>query len=105
MAPSSRGWAGGEVFTQVETKLKKLIEVTDEGLEGLLGQQITLLCMNYIYTGKLTGVNDKFVQIADPKIVYETGEWSSKSWMDAQAPPSDVLYVCLSAVESYGVLK
>lgn len=85
--------------------MKKLIEVTDEGLEGLLGQQVTLLCMNYIYTGKLTGVNDRFVQLADPKIVYETGEWSSKDWKDAQPLPSKVVYVCLSAVESYGALK
>jgi hypothetical protein len=85
--------------------MKKLIEVTDEGLEGLLGQQVTLLCMNYIYTGKLTGVNDKFVQLTDPKIVYETGEWSSNDWKDAQTLKTDLLYVCLSAVESYGVLK
>jgi hypothetical protein len=85
--------------------MKKLIEVSDEGLEGLLGQQVTLLCMNYIYTGQLTGVNDKFVQLTKPKIVYETGEWGSNSWKDAQSLPNDVLYVCLSAVESFGVLK
>jgi hypothetical protein len=85
--------------------MKKLIEVSDEGLEGLLGEQVTLLCMNYIYTGKLTGVNERFVQLTEPKIVYETGEWSAKPWKDAQELPSSVLYVCLSAVESYGVLK
>lgn len=85
--------------------MKKLIEVSDEGLEGLLGQQVTLLCMNYIYTGQLTGVNDRFVQLTKPKIVYETGDWSAKSWKDAQELPSEVLYVCLSAVESYGVFR
>ena len=53
--------------------MKKLIEVTDEGLEGLLGKRVTLLCMNYFYTGTLTGVNDKCVQLTSPKIVYETG--------------------------------
>ena len=85
--------------------MKKLIEVDNEGLEGLLGEQVTLLCMNYIYTGKLTGVNEKFVQLSSPQIVYETGEWSAKSWKDAQALPSDVLYICLSAVEAFGRLK
>ena len=85
--------------------MKKLIDVSDEGLEGLLGKRVTLLCMNYIYTGELTGVNERFVQLSKPKIVYETGEWGSKDWKDAQSLPSDVLYVCLSAVESYGELK
>lgn len=85
--------------------MKKLIEVTDEGLEGLLGQKVTLLCMNYFYTGELTGVNDKFVQLSKPSIVYETGEWSSKDWKDAQKLPCDVLYVSTASIESFGVLK
>lgn len=84
--------------------MKKLIEVDNEGLEGLLGQRVTLLCMNYIYTGVLSGVNDTFVQLTEPKLVYETGEWTAKEWKDAQSMPSP-LYVCLSAVESFGAMK
>ena len=85
--------------------MKKLIEVTDEGMEGLLGKRVTLLCMNYFYTGTLTGVNDKCVQLTSPKIVYETGEWSAKEWGDAQSLPCEVLYVSIAAIESFGELK
>lgn len=85
--------------------MKKLIEVTDEGMEGLLGKVVTLLCMNYFYCGTLTGVNEKCVQLTDPRIVYETGEWSSKTWKDSQALPCKVLYVQCSAIESFGELK
>ena len=85
--------------------MKKLIEVSDEGLEGLLGEVVTLLCMNYFYTGKLTGVNEQCVQLQNPKIVYETGNWKEPAWGDAQALPTEHLYVNISSVESFGVLK
>jgi len=85
--------------------VKKLIEVADEGMEGLLGKRVALLCMNYIYHGTLTGVNDTCIQLSDPKIVYETGEWSSKHWQDAQALPCKVLYVQTAAIESFGEMK
>ena len=84
--------------------MKKIVEVSDEGLEGLLGETVTLLCMNYFYTGKLIGVNATCVKLENPSIVYETGEWSSKSWKDAQKLPGDI-YVQVSAIEAFGVLK
>jgi hypothetical protein len=84
--------------------MKKLIEVNDEGLEGLLGETVTLFCMNYFYTGKLTGVNDSCVKLEDPSIVYETGEWSKKDWSDAQKLPGDI-YVQCAAIESFGIMK
>ena len=46
--------------------MKKIVEVSGEGLEGLMGEQVTLFCMNYFYTGKLTGVNDNDVQLQNP---------------------------------------
>lgn len=84
--------------------MRKLIEVNDEGLEGLLGEVVTLFCVNYFYTGKLTGVNDSCVRLDDPSIVYETGEWSSKSWADAQKLPNSI-YVQCAAIEAFGVMK
>ena len=84
--------------------MRKIVEVSDEGLEGLLGETVTLLCINYFYTGRLVGVNDSCVKLEGPKIVYETGEWSSKSWKDAQALPGDI-YVQVAAIEAFGVLK
>ena len=59
--------------------MKKLVEQVDgEGLEGLLGEEVLLLCANYFYTGKLTGVNKTCVLLTDPSIVYETGDWKIK---------------------------
>ena len=84
--------------------MKKIVEDKDDGLLSLLGENVTFLCMNYFYTGKLIGVNETCVKLEDPKIVYETGEWSTKSWKDAQSLPGDI-YVQVAAIEAYGVLK
>ena len=85
--------------------MKRLIEeVSGEGLESLMGQRVTFFCMNYIYTGKLVGVNDTQVKLTDAVIVYETGELTTKDWKDAQNLPND-LYLLLNSVESYMVLK
>jgi hypothetical protein len=85
--------------------MKKLIEQVDgEGLESLLGQQVTFFCMNYIYTGKLMGVNDTCVLLQDPKIVYETGAFTDAGWKDAQ-PVCPQLYIQTASIESFGVVK
>lgn len=87
--------------------MKKIVnvqEVSGEGLMGLLGERITLFCMNYIYTGKLAGVNDSCVLLEDAAIVYETGALDNKSWQDAQNLPGN-WYVQIAAIESFGVLK
>lgn len=86
--------------------MKKLIEVVKvegEGFEALLGKSILLFCMNYIYTGKLVGVNTTFVQIEGAQIVYETGPFSSNSYKDAQNLPSSLWYIQRSAIESLGI--
>lgn len=85
--------------------MKRLIEeVEEEGLVSLMGKTITLFCLNYIYTGKLVGVNDTCVKLESPKIVYETGPFTEKNWKDAQALPH-VIYVMLSCVEMVGEIK
>ena len=80
------------------------VEVADGGLKAFLGQTLTFFAMNYIYTGKLTAVNAAYVELTDPSIVYETGAFTEKNWKDAQALPNK-LYVQLSAVEAFGVVK
>ena len=86
--------------------MKKIIECADaEGFDALLGERVTLLCVNYFYTGTLLGVNDDCVLLGEPSIIYETGAWSEKAWKDAQRLPADRLYVRREMVESYGVLK
>ncbi len=87
--------------------MKKLVNVTEvegEGLTALLGETVTLFCLNYIYTGKLTGVNSSCVLLADASIVYETGAFADKSWKDAQRLPNDI-YIQTNAIESFTVLK
>lgn len=84
--------------------MKKIVEVSDEGLEGLMGETVTLFCMNYFYTGKLVGVNESCVKLSKPSIVYDTGEWSAKDWADAQKLPGSI-YVQTSSIEAFGVMK
>lgn len=86
--------------------MKQIVEVTEGvGLEGLLGQEVLLICAAYFYTGKLTGVNESFVQLSEPSIVYETGAWTSKGYSDAQKLHASTFYVQRSAIESFGVTK
>jgi len=85
--------------------MKKLVEeVNGEGMDKLIGERVTLFCMNYIYTGKLSGVNETCVLLTDAAIVYETGELNSSDWKDAQPLPND-WYIQISSVESFGILK
>ena len=87
--------------------MMKIVECSDpSGLVSLMGQRVTLFCANYIYTGKLTGVNATCVLLTDkPAIVYETGPLTDGKWKDAQPLPHDELYVMTHAVESFMVLK
>lgn len=85
--------------------MKKLVEeISGEGLDSLLGERVTLFCLNYIYTGKLIGVSETCVLLNDPSIVYETGAFDDDTWKDAQKLPNDH-YVQTAAIESFGVLK
>ena len=81
-------------------KVVTVAEVTGEGLEALLGEQVILLCMNYFYAGKLVGLNERFALLEDGGIVYETGAWSNKTWTDFQAVDGP-LYVMLDKVEAF----
>ncbi|CAN5950553.1 unnamed protein product [Sphagnum jensenii] len=55
---------------------------------SLLGQPVLLFCLNYIYAGKLVGVNDTFVKLEDAKIVYETGAFTNPTYKNAQLLPA-----------------
>lgn len=82
--------------------VKEVEEVTGEGLEALGGESVMLFCMNYIYAGTLSGINDSFVQLTDAKIVFESGPFSQPGYKDAQKLPGDVWYVQRGAIESFG---
>jgi len=85
--------------------MRRLVEEVDgEGLEGLMGQRVTFFCLNYIYTGKLVGVNDTCVKLEDAAIVYETGAFNAPDWKDAQKLPHPA-YVMVRTIESFMLLK
>lgn len=91
-------------------KLVNVVEVEGEGLNALLGQRVTLFCLNYFYTGVLEGVNDTCVLLNDASIVYETGSFTKSGWETAQslkttANPQGKWYVGTSTIESFGILK
>jgi hypothetical protein len=86
-------------------KLVEVVQVEGEGLDGLLGQEVLLLCQNYFYTGKLVGVNDTFVKLEKTIIVYETGTFSSKGYKDAQTLHTSEFYINRAAIEAFGVSK
>ena len=88
--------------------MKKLVtttEVEGAGLVSLMGEKVLLMCANYFYTGKLTGVNDEFVELEDPAIVYETGDWSAKGYTSEQSLHTKTFYVRIPAIEAFGVSK
>lgn len=85
-------------------KQVQVTEVDGEGLLALMGENVTLFCMNYIYTGKLVGVNDTCVLLEKPSVVFETGAFSEKAWKDAQPLPGN-FYIQTGAIEAFGVLK
>lgn len=86
--------------------MKVVMDTSDgEGLDAFLGQPITLWCLNYIYAGTLTGLNDTCVKLTDASIVFETGPFTEPGWEDSQKLPGDVHYVQLAAIESFGGVK
>lgn len=87
--------------------MKKVVqdtEVEDEGLISLIGKKVTFFCMNYIYTGDLTGVNETCVLLENPSIVYETGAFDTPTWREAQKLPNSI-YIQLTSVEAFGEIK
>lgn len=82
----------------------QVIEVDNEGLISLLGQNVTLFCLNYIYSGTLEGVNEKVVKLVNSSIVYETGSFEDSKFKDAQKLPKPI-YVSISLIESFTQLK
>jgi hypothetical protein len=93
-----------KVITPKQIIEETVTEVENEGLIALLGQQVTLFCAVYIYTGKLVGVNKTCVKLENPAIVYETGDFKTAVWKDAQKLPNEV-YIQTGMIEMFGIIK
>lgn len=86
-------------------KLVNVIETNETAFESLLGEQITIFSLNYIYHGKLVGVNDINLLLENPKIVYETGKFSDDGFEDAQSLECSEFFVQINTIESLGILS
>jgi len=53
-----------------------------------LGKNVFMMCLNYAYTGKCTGVNDHVIVLQHPYIVFETGPLDKKTWKNAERLPT-----------------
>lgn len=86
--------------------MKKLVEqVENEGLEGLLGERVLLMCAGYFYEGKLIGLSESFAKLDDAAIVYSTGEWTDENYSDIQKFHTNEWYVQRGLIESFGKSK
>lgn len=86
-------------------KLVNVVETNETAFESLLGEQVTIFSLNYIYHGELVGVNDINILLKNPKIVYETGNFSEKGFSDAQSLECEEFFIQIATIESFGVLE
>lgn len=86
-------------------QLAQVTEVENEGLVALLGDTVTLFCSNYFYTGELIGVNDTYVKLKNPSIIYDTGDFSNEAWDNVQSLGIEFNYIQLASIESFGVFN
>lgn len=84
---------------------KAIVQSTKNDLASLMGKKVTLFCARYIYCGTLSGVNDNYVILVEPSIVYETGAFDKKDWHDAQKLPKPEWHVMRHAIESFGIMN
>ena len=81
-----------------------LVETEVDGLDKLIGEYVELYCLNYIYCGRLVGVNGVDVCLAECQIVYETGKLSDHSgYKFAESFDQEERFVQKSHIESYGL--
>ena len=89
-----------EKVVEVVTEQVSEIVESDGGPVTLLGKEVYVACTSYAYSGTLTGVNDKFVELENPSIVYETGPWTDKKWKDAQKLPTKKCVIFQAQIEN-----
>ena len=90
---------------QEEVKIIKkeatIEDIEKEGLDILLGKKVLFICANYFYVGILVGVNTTQVKLKDAYIIFETGPWSDKKYMNMESLGETPYYIRLDAIEGY----
>ena len=83
----------------------EVIEVTNEGPVELLDKKVIVFCSTYFYTGKLIGINDKYIKLENPAIVYETGNFKDAKWKDEQPLGVPFLLLFMTSFEGMALSK
>jgi hypothetical protein len=83
--------------------LQTITEKEEEGFMALMGENVEIFCGIYIYAGKLVGVNNTCIKLANPHIVYETGAFLEKKYKDAQPMGREFHYIQMGFIESFGI--
>lgn len=68
-------------------------------------QDVTLFCLNYFYTGKITAVNGTVVVLEGARIVYETGSFNDSGFKRAEKICAPQWFVAKGMIESFGILE
>jgi hypothetical protein len=84
-------------------RIVNIVETTKDGLEKLLGEYVQLWCLNYIYAGKLVGVNEHDVVLAEAGVVYETGKLTDKTFKFFEPVGAPEHFVRIGMIESYSL--
>lgn len=85
-------------------KIVTITEVAGQGLEALLGSEVTFFCLNYIYHGILVGVNKDDILLENAHLVYETGAFGDSKFKDSQKIANE-WRIRTSSIESYGITR
>lgn len=84
-------------------RIVNVIESSGDGLEKLLGECVQVWCVNYIYAGRLVGVNTNDIVLEEAGVVYQTGKLGGKSFEVFEPCGVDELFIRTSAIESYSL--
>ena len=100
-------------FKSVPKQIEKVVEkvivnedtVVEEegGFIPLLGKKVFVQCMNYNYSGILSGVNTTCIELNDAAVVFETGSYAEmhKKMKVEEAIVKKRLYIQTGAIESF----
>jgi hypothetical protein len=85
-------------------RIQEVIQTQVDGLDKLLGENVEVYCLNYIYAGKLIGVNDQDICLGACVLVYETGTLSDHSgYTLVESFGVAERFIRKSVIESYGL--
>jgi len=85
--------------------MRTIVEVKDEGLDGLMNKRVLIMSAGYFYEGVLVGINDTCIKLTDCYVVYATGKWGDEKYLDIQKMHTLDWYVNLGLIESFGLSK